>query len=67
MKPFDVIASQILSIYVIETFDVSITLLFESFPVERSGLVDGEAVSFGLMKGFCDCGSVPGNFLRDAT
>lgn len=67
VKPFNVIISQVLSIYSIQTFDISIALVFESFPIERSGLLDGKTVCFGLMKGFCNGGSVPGDLLRYAT
>ena len=59
VKPFNVIVSKVFSVYAIQAFDVSVALVLENFPIERSGLLDGEAVCFGLMKGFCNCGSVP--------
>lgn len=65
VKPFNLIVSKVLSVYAIQAFNVSIALVLESFPIERSGLFDGEAVRFGFMKGFCNCGSVPGNLFRD--
>lgn len=49
MKPFNVIVSKVFSIDAIQAFDVSITLVFEGFPIERSGLLDREAVCFGFM------------------
>lgn len=66
VKPFNMIISKVLRIYAIQAFNVSIALVFESLPVERSGLLDGEAVCFGFMQGFCNCGSIPGDLLRDA-
>ena len=65
MKAFNVIISKVLGVNTVQAFDVSIALVFESFPIERSGLLDGETVCFGSMKGFCNCSSVPGDFLRD--
>ena len=65
MKTFNVIISKVLGVNTVQAFDVTIALVFESFPIERSGLLDGETVCFGFMKGFCNCSSVPGDFLRD--
>ena len=67
MKPLNVVVPKIFGVYTIQTLDVSIALVFESLPVERSGLLNGEAICFGFVEGFCNCGSVPCDFLRDTT
>lgn len=66
VKPFNLIVAKVFSVYAIQAFDVSIALVFESFPIERSCLLDGEAVCFCFMKRFRNCGSVPSDLLRDA-
>ena len=65
VKPFNVIISKVLGVNSVQAFDISITLVFEGLPIKRSGLLDGETVCFGFMKGFRNCGSIPGDFLRN--
>ena len=65
MKPLNVVIPKIFGVYTIQTLDVSIALVFESLPIERGGLLNGEAICFGFVEGFCNCGSVPCDFLRD--
>lgn len=65
VKPFNVIISKVLGVNAIQAFDISITLVLESFPVKRSGLLDRETVRFGFTKGFGNCGSVPCDLLRN--
>ena len=67
VQPLDMIVSEVLIINVIQTFDISVTLVLESFPIKRSCLFDGKAICFGLMKGFCNGGSVPGDLFGYTT
>ena len=66
MKPLNVVIPKIFSVYTIQTLDVSIALMFESLPIERGGLLDGEAICFGFVEGFCNGRSVPCDLFRDA-
>ena len=65
MKPLYVVISKIFGVYTIQTLNVSIALVFESLPIERGGLLNGEAICFGFVEGFLNKGSMPCDFLRD--
>ena len=66
MKPLNVVIPKIFGVYTIQTLDVSIALVFESLPIERGGLLDGEAICFGVVEGFLNCRRIPCDLLRDA-
>ena len=63
MEIFNFIIAQVLFVYAIQAFDVSIPLVFEGLPVKRGCGLDGEAVGSGLVNGLGDGSSVPSNFL----
>jgi Na+/H+ antiporter NhaB len=63
----DLVVVKVPCVNAIQPFDISIAFTLKCFPVERGGLLDGEPVGSGIMDGFSDCSSVPGNLLRNTT
>ena len=67
MDVFHFVVVKIALINTVETRYVGVSFMFESSPVKGSRHLNREPVGFGIVNGFGDGGSVPGDFLRDTT
>lgn len=63
----DLVIAQVALVDAVEALDVGVALVLEVVPVEGGGLLDGEAVGFGVADGLGEGGGVVGDLFRNAS
>ena len=66
MQVLDLVVIQVALVDAVEALDVGVALVLEVVPVERSRLLNGEAVGFGVVDGFGEGGGVVCDLLGNA-